>query len=149
MTEASVVIGGEAGDGIRAAGNLIGRIFNRHGLYSFVRDDYQSLIRGGHNYSQVRASSEKIWSQRREADIVVALDERSIENHEDRLEEDGMLIVDSDDLDYESKRTRSMPLTSMVEDVEGIEIMRNSAAIGAVAYFYGLNLEIVNDLMNQ
>lgn len=143
------MIGGEAGDGIRAAGNMMGRIFNRHGLYSFVRDDYQSLIRGGHNYSQVRASSEKIWDQRREADIVVAFDERSIENHEERLVENGLLIIDSDDLDYESKRTRSMPLTSMVEDVEGIEIMRNSATIAAVAYFYGLNLEIVNDLMNE
>lgn len=149
MKEASVLFGGEAGDGVRSAGSLVGRIFNRHGLYSFVRDDYQSLIRGGHNYSQIRASPEKIWSQKREAEIVIALDERSIESHEDRLTDRGVLIIDSDDLDYESPKTHSMPLTSMVEGVEGIEIMRNSAAVGAVAYLYGLDLEIVNDLMDQ
>lgn len=148
-SEASVVIGGEAGDGVRAAGNIIGRIFNRHGLYSFVREDYQSLIQGGHNFSQVRAASEKVRSQIETANIVVALDDRSIENHEDRLPTDGKLVFDSDDLDYSSDKACPMPLTSMVEEVEGIEIMRNSAAIGAVAYAYGLNLDVVKEVMEK
>lgn len=147
--EASVVIGGEAGDGVRASGELLGRIFNRHGFYSFVRDDYQSLIRGGHNFSQIRASSEKIWSQIEGADVVIALDERSIENHEDRLTDGGILIFDSDDLDYDSEKAGPLPLTSMVEGVEGIEIMRNSAAIGSVAYLYDLDLGIVTELMEE
>ncbi len=146
---ASVLIAGEAGDGVRAAGNIAGSIFNRHGLYSFVRDDYQSLIRGGHNFSQVRASSDKVWSQFEETDVVVALDERSINNHEDRLVADGRLIFDSDELDVSPEHACPMPLTSMVEEVEGIEIMRNSAAIGGVAFFFGLDLEIVADLMKQ
>lgn len=147
--EASVVIGGEAGDGVRAAGNVVGRIFNRHGLYAFVREDYQSLIRGGHNFSQVRAAPEKVWSQVESADIVVALDERSIENHEDRLPADGKLVFDSDDLDYSSDKASPMPLTSMVEEVGGIEIMRNSAAIGAIAYAYGLDLNVVEEVMEK
>lgn len=147
--EGNVLIAGEAGDGVRAAGNVVGRIFNRHGLYSFVRDDYQSLIRGGHNFSQVRGSSEKIWSHIEKTDVVLAFDERSIENHEERLDKEGLLIFDSDDLDHDSEKSRPMPLTSMVEEVEGIEIMRNSAAIGAIAHLFGLNLDIVKEVMEQ
>ncbi len=147
VDEATVIVAGEAGDGVRAAGNLLGRIFNRHGLYSFVRDDYQSLIRGGHNFSQVRASPERIWSQRDETQVVVAFDQRSIDKHEDRLVEDGRLIFDSDDMDYSSEKARPMPLTSMVEEAEGIEIMRNTAALGAVAYFYDLDMEVVEDMI--
>lgn len=147
--EASVVIGGEAGDGVRAAGNVMGTIFNRHGLDTFVRDDYMSLIRGGHNFSQIRASPEEVRSQLEEADVVVALDERSIENHEDRLNENGILIYDSDSVDYDSDKAGPMPMESMVEDVGGIEIMRNSAAIGAIAFLFGLDLEIVKGVLKK
>ncbi len=147
--EASVVFGGEAGDGVRASGEILGRIFNRHGHYTFVRDDYQSLIRGGHNFCQIRASPEKIRSQEKYAHIVVALDQRSIQKHESRLKENGKLIFDSDDLDYSSEKGYGMPLTSMVEEVEGIEIMRNSAVIGAIAYFYGLELQVIEEAMKQ
>lgn len=147
--EASVVIGGEAGDGVRASGEVLGRIFNRHGHHTFVRDDYQSLIRGGHNFCQIRASSKIIRSHEDYADLVVALDQRSIRKHESRLNEDGKLIFDSDDLDYSSDKGYGMPLSSMVEEVGGVDIMRNSAVIGAISYFYGLNLQIVKGVMEQ
>ncbi len=149
MIEASIVIGGEAGDGVRAVGGVLGRIFNRHGLYSFVREDYQSLIRGGHNYSQVVASSEKIWNQYQEAEILVALDERTIDNHEDYLSEDAKLIFDPEEVDYDSEKAHPVPLSSMVEEVEGIEIMKNSASIGTIAYLYGLDLEIVKEVLEE
>lgn len=147
--EASIVIGGEAGDGVRAAGNVLGSIFNRHGLYTFVREDYQSLIRGGHNYSQIRASEEKIRSQVPVVDVVAAIDMRSIQSHEDRLEEDGRLLFDPDDVDYDSDKACEIPWSQMVEDVGGIEIMRNSAAIGAVAYLYDLDMDIVEEVMED
>lgn len=147
--EANIVIGGKAGDGIRAAGEVLGEIFNRHGLFTFVREDYQSLIRGGHNYSQIRASSDRVWSQYSPADVVVAMDERSIDNHEDRLGEDDKLIFDSDKVDYDGEAGRPMPLSSMVEKEEGIEVMRNSVAIGAIAHLYGLDLGIVEGVMEK
>ncbi len=149
MVEASVVIGGEAGDGVRAAGGVLGKIFNRHGLYSFVREDYQSLIRGGHNFSQVIASSEKVWNQYQDAEVLVALDMRTINNHEDCLSEDARLIFDPEEVDYDSEKGRPMPLSSMVEEVEGIEIMKNSASLGAIAYLYGLDLEIVKEVLEE
>ncbi len=149
VIEASVLIGGEAGDGVRAAGGVLGRIFNRHGKYSFVREDYQSLIRGGHNYSQVLASSEKVWNQYREAEVIVALDMRTVNNHESRLSENGKLIFDPEEVDYESEKALSIPLSSMVEDVGGIEIMKNSASLGAIAYLYGLDLEIVKEVLKE
>lgn len=149
VDRASVVIGGEAGDGVRAAGGILGKIFNRHGLYSFVREDYQSLIRGGHNFSQIIASPEKVWSQYDEAEIVVALDERTVENHKDRLSDDGVLIYDSDNVDYDGSNSEPVPMSSMVEDVEGIEIMRNSVALGIASYLYGLELEKVKEVLKD
>jgi 2-oxoglutarate ferredoxin oxidoreductase subunit alpha len=51
MSEYSVLIGGQAGDGIRQAGTLIAHLFSFLGYRIYFWDDCPSLIRGGHNFS--------------------------------------------------------------------------------------------------
>ena len=52
----SILIGGEAGQGSRMAGLIIAKIFNQLGYRIYIYEDYGSLIRGGHNFSQIRAA---------------------------------------------------------------------------------------------
>jgi len=47
----SILVGGAAGQGSRKAGLIIGKLFSQYGYRVFIYDDYQSLIRGGHNFS--------------------------------------------------------------------------------------------------
>ena len=56
MEDFSTLIGGIAGDGINEAGLTVARLFNRLGYRIYMYYDYPSLIRGGHNFSLVRAS---------------------------------------------------------------------------------------------
>ena len=49
----SILIGGEAGQGSRMAGLIIAKFFNQLGYRIYIYEDYQSLIRGGHNFSQI------------------------------------------------------------------------------------------------
>jgi len=46
----SVKIGGEAGQGIQTIGDTLARVFSRSGYYVFTHQDYESRIRGGHNF---------------------------------------------------------------------------------------------------
>ena len=46
---ARIKIGGQAGFGIKAAGQTLARSFMRAGLWTFDLTEYPSLIRGGHN----------------------------------------------------------------------------------------------------
>ena len=68
----SILIGGEAGQGSRMAGNLIAKIFNRLGWQIYIFEDYQSLIRGGHNFSQIRASEKEFQSRKEKIDFLLA-----------------------------------------------------------------------------
>lgn len=148
--EISLVIGGEAGDGVRRAGNLIGRAFNRHGLHVFVLDDYQSLIQGGHNFSKIRASRQEVWNHYDQVDLIVALNRETIDLHERELVKDGCVLFDGDEMSYEGfAKALSIPISAMVKEVGGIKIMRNSAAVGAIASLYGLDLSVVGDIMVQ
>ncbi len=56
MPEYSILIGGKAGEGLNKAGIILARIMNGLGYRVFMYYDYPSLIRGGHNFSIIRAA---------------------------------------------------------------------------------------------
>jgi 2-oxoglutarate ferredoxin oxidoreductase subunit alpha len=50
IKEYSILIGGAAGQGSRKAGLIIAKLFNKLGYNIYIYEEYQSLIRGGHNF---------------------------------------------------------------------------------------------------
>ncbi|MFO7967420.1 MAG: 2-oxoacid:acceptor oxidoreductase subunit alpha [Archaeoglobaceae archaeon] len=147
MDDISILIGGKAGDGIRIAATMVARLFNRYGYRSFAYDDYPSLIRGGHNFSLVRVSREKIEANNIGIDLIVALDKQTVEKHISNLNEGGVILFDS------SKKIETegigVPLKEIVEEMEGISIMRNSAALGAIAKVVGIDWEVVEEVFRK
>jgi len=148
MQDISLLIGGQAGDGVMRTAELLGKTLNRLGLYAFVINDYQSLIRGGHNFCKVRASDRQVWSHLEAVELIAALNQGTISRHEKELTEGGRVLFDSDAAKYEGPhKPLPIPLSSMVKRVGGVPIMRNSAMIGAIAHLYGLPLGPVNEVL--
>ena len=54
------MIGGEAGQGVQSAGYMLARALARSTLSVFADQDYESRIRGGHNFFRVRASEKDV-----------------------------------------------------------------------------------------
>ncbi len=130
MKEISILVGGKAGDGIRQAGHLIARLLNRIGYRIFFYDDYPSLIRGGHNFSIIRASEKRIVAHKETVDVIVALNQDAVENHKHRLNTGGIILYDSKKSDAEGL---GLDFMEIVKKFDGKPIMRNTAAIGALA----------------
>jgi len=83
--EYSIIIGGAAGQGSRKAGLLIAKIFSQLGYYIYIYEDYQSLIKGGHNFSQIIASEKKNPALKSELNFLLALDQNTIDRHQKKL----------------------------------------------------------------
>ncbi|KUO40355.1 MAG: hypothetical protein APZ16_01665 [Candidatus Hadarchaeum yellowstonense] len=150
MQEVSLLIGGQAGDGMMRAAELIGRIFNRLGLYAFVINDYGSLIRGGHNFCKIRAADRQIWHHRESVELIAAVNQDTIARHQKELTGDGRVLYDEGAAKYEGPHEPlPIPLTTMVQEVGGISIMKNSAMIGAIASLYGVPLSVVEEVINR
>jgi Pyruvate:ferredoxin oxidoreductase and related 2-oxoacid:ferredoxin oxidoreductases, gamma subunit len=81
MEEIIVRIGGAAGDGVQSAGLTLEKTLSRSGLYISTYNYYQSLIRGGESWYQVRASDERVKNQGSGLDVLVALNADSLERH--------------------------------------------------------------------
>lgn len=135
----TVKIGGEAGQGVQTVGESLSKVFSRTGLHVFTNQDYDSRIRGGHNFYQIRFSENEVMSPRDKVDIIVALDRESIKIHERELTENGLLLYDSAALKISrsDRRFLDIPFNRLATG-NGSVIMANTVATGAVLGLLGM-----------
>ena len=140
-------IGGEAGQGLQFIGFTLAKIFSRNGLYVFTHQDYMSRIRGGHNFYQLRVSDTAVRASKEKIDILLALDETTIQNHTTDLRSNGLIIYDAEMIGQEHSESYFLPIPflKLTEKVEVAPIMANSAAIGAILGGLNLNLNFFSE----
>ena len=151
----SVVIGGEAGQGISRSGELLGKALMRCGFHCYGAMDYPSLIRGGHNFYQLRASSRPVYSQTPYTDVLIALNRESVGLHLGNMNAGGGVIHDERDALEEGLgkdqgiNLYPVPLTDIVKELGGPDIMRNTVALGAAAALIGLEADTLKQVVAE
>ena len=88
----NILIGGKAGQGINKISEIVSSILVSQGYFTFNYRDYQSLIRGGHNFNVLCVSDKRIGSIKSKLDIIVALDDKTISLHKNSLKKEGFII---------------------------------------------------------
>jgi 2-oxoglutarate/2-oxoacid ferredoxin oxidoreductase subunit alpha len=146
----SIKIGGEAGQGIQTIGEALGHVFARAGYHVFTNQDYESRIRGGHNFFQIRFSDKPVSAPREAIDIIVALDKESIRLHEQELTSHGRIIYDAEALKEKHDKPAffDIPFVKLAME-HGDRIMANTVATGAVLGMLGMDLDILIDLIAE
>ena len=89
INKVNILLGGEAGNGVMSAGKQLMKSMVLGGLNVFTGAEYPSLIRGGHNVFTIRVSAQEIFCQKKDLDIILALNKETIEKHSHRLSEWG------------------------------------------------------------
>ncbi len=128
----NIVIGGEAGQGLATVGELLSKILVRGGYSIVVTQSYQSRIRGGHNTFSVRVGTGRVEAPQESIDILVALNEETVEMHRGELPRDGLILADA-----AFKKDDGRYLGIPFDDLTGGEY-RNTAALGVVCAVLGL-----------
>jgi 2-oxoglutarate/2-oxoacid ferredoxin oxidoreductase subunit alpha len=146
----TIKIGGEAGQGIQTIGDALGRVFARAGLHIFTDQDYESRIRGGHNFYRIRIADRLVIAPRDKIDILVALDRESIVQHGSELTKQGQIIYDSESLKekHDGSQYLDIPFAKLAVDQGGDRIMANTVATGAVLGMLGMDLTNLMDLID-
>jgi 2-oxoglutarate ferredoxin oxidoreductase subunit alpha len=151
----SILIGGQAGQGVTRSGSLMGKTLTILGFNVFGIIDYPSLIRGGHNFYVVRASAQKNHSHAAHVDLVIALNKETILLHQDEIAPRGGVICDvnvefkPEELTREDINIYPIPLTAIVEELEGPSIMRNTVALGGTLGLLGLESDILEEVVAE
>jgi 2-oxoglutarate ferredoxin oxidoreductase subunit alpha len=137
----TVIVGGEAGHGVKKSGNVISTMMNEMGRYVFEMDDYQSLIRGGHNFSVVSSSTSPVYSHYMSADIIVCLDKRSVDLHKDKLKNGGSLVYNADMVTLDSGT--GLPMKTWIKDIKGIPLMVGTIGVAAMSALCGVEFSFL------
>ncbi len=91
--DVTVIIGGEAGQGIQTVGSLLAGCCHAAGLYTLAVNHFESRIRGGHSFIQVRISDRPLRAPHHRIHLLVAMDERTYPLHKEELVEEGVAIL--------------------------------------------------------
>ena len=89
----NILIGGAAGQGINKVSEIVSNVLANYGYFTFNYRDYQSLIRGGHNFNVLSISDSQIESYETKIDIIVALDEKTLITHKQNLLKEGIILT--------------------------------------------------------
>ncbi|ERH04186.1 MAG: 2-oxoacid:acceptor oxidoreductase, alpha subunit [Halorubrum sp. J07HR59] len=179
MTDDELIwrIAGGSGDGIASTSQNFAKALMRSGLNVFTHRHYPSRIRGGHTYTEIRASSEPLDSRGDGYNFLLALGDSFARNSQedayygdeqikplsenlDELREGGVIVYDeglvdiSKIPDFDERVSANnwhvypLDLREMARE-QGREVMRNTAGVGVTCALIGFELEYVKDLMRD
>lgn len=156
MAEVVAVLGGEAGAGVDSSGSGFARALLRAGYHVFSQFDYESRIRGGHNFYEIRASDQPVRANGDAWHILLDLDGQTMRHYAHRLAPGAAAVFDEalKDVDEDGLRGRGVlpvraPLRRIAEQTGGDKVMMNTAALGIGAGLSGLPLDTMEEIMRQ
>lgn len=144
MTDSSIniLVGGEAGQGLVTIGQLMAKALVRSGYEILVVQDYMSRIRGGHNTFVIRTGPEKIHGPKSGVDVLVALNQETIDLHRDELT-DRAVIIAHQDYDCHGHEALKVPF----EKLASKPVYENVVALGVLASAICHDKAVIEDLL--
>ncbi len=149
------MVGGPAGYGINASGEMFSRCFTRGGLNVLAYLEYPSLIRGGHNSYHIRVCEGLAHSPMEEIGLLVCLNRETFDLHKDNVPAGGGVLYDSEDFQIEEGECPegvglyAVPFMKIVKENNGIDIMRNTVALGASLGLLKYPFEYLEKLISE
>ena len=135
-------IGGAQGEGIDSAGEIFALTLHRMGYYIYTYRHFMSLIKGGHTNYKVRVATQKRRHRGDHLDLLVAFDQRTIDENIHELRSGGAVLYNAGAFEPKipgdaNVVTIPVPMQQIARD-HGSIVMTNMAAMGACAALTGL-----------
>ena len=143
----TITIGGEAGQGIQTVGSILAWVSQRAGLHVMAINDFESRIRGGHSFIQIRISDEAVHAPNHVIDMLVAMDQNTYTFHKDRVASSGIILVPKDTAIKGDNLTK-VPFEKLAIDAGG-KITSNTVAAGLCLALLGAPFQLIEKVLAQ
>lgn len=132
--DVTIKIGGAAGQGIQTVGDLLAEVAVHSGFYIMAMNDFESRIRGGHSFFQIRICDQPVLAPSHKVHLLVALDAVTVERYQAQLVEGGLAITD--DNAATGEQIVIVPINELAGKAGG-KVMANTVAAGAILSLLG------------
>jgi len=139
-------IGGAAGQGVATPGDIFALIFSRRGLHLNAYNAYQSIIRGGHTFLTIRAGVDEVTNQGDGMDLLIPLNQDTMNRHLRLLSAGGACIYNSDSIKpgeaAEGVQLCPLPVSTLA-DISKNKVAQNTLALGASLSMMGVGFNVL------
>ena len=148
----AVGIGGAAGQGVATPGDIFAKVFSRRGLHLNAYNAYQSIIRGGHTFLTVRTGPDKITNMGDHLDLLIPLNQDTMDRHLRLLTAGGACLYNSD-LIKPGEHAHGVQLcpipVSELADISKNKVAQNTLAIGAALSMMGVGFGALESVLAE
>ena len=148
----AIGIGGAAGQGVATPGDIFAKIFSRRGLHLNAYNAYQSIIRGGHTFLTIRAGPEKVTNMGDCIDLLIPLNQDSMNRHLGLLSAGSACIYNADTIKpgAAGNCVQLCPLpVSKLADITRNKVAQNTLAIGAGLNMMGISFQALESVLTE
>lgn len=148
----SIVLSGEAGQGIKTVELLIIRALKNSGYNVFSTTELMSRVRGGNNTTEIRVSNERIEAFVDKIDILIVLSKNAFFRIENRLTKDTIIIGQNSFIEEKYKNGRYkikyIALSSLAKEIGGL-IYSNVIIYGLLGGIFDINLNLIKESITK
>ncbi len=145
----SIVICGEAGQGIQTVESILIQAVKFGGYHVCSTKEYMSRVRGGENSTEIRVSSKRVCAYVNHIDILIAISKGSIDHLEERISNDTIIIGDEETLkNVEKENVIKIPFLKVARDIGG-PIYANVIAAGVISKILNIDKEIFDECITS
>ncbi len=148
LKDVSIVLCGQAGQGIKTIELVLVHVLKKSGYNVFSTKEYMSRVRGGSNSTTIRVSDKNVKSMRNKIDILIPLDDQAIDHVSDRLSEDTIILGDKELFKDDKYEIVSIPFAKTAKEI-GNKIYENIVACGAILALFNNDLEFLNEYIKN
>lgn len=148
--EISLVIAGEAGQGIDTITQVVAETIKKNGFNVFYTKEYMSRIKGGCNSSTIRISDEKICAYAEKADFIFAISKNSLKHLQKRISYNSIIIYEYDNPEVIERFENKIQIefSSISKDFGGT-IFQNTIISGIVMGVLNIDLKLLQMNLKQ
>ena len=160
VNEVSIRISGQNGDGIFSSGDTLAKVCSRSNLHVHGSRLYQSVIRGGHVSYSVRAANEEVRAPADYLELLIALRKDSFIVDSHMLKKGSIVLYDAQGSRIQEDATKlatekganliNIPAMAIAREIDpSLKVLRNTVFVGAAIALYGLDLEILIEMLKN
>ena len=141
----SIVLCGEAGQGIQTVEHLLTRTLKLAGHNVFSTQEFMSRIRGGSNSTSIRVSSRRVSAPVDRADILIPLSRGAVKHVTRRVSSETIVLGEKEIFadEYHGDNAIDVPLSKIASEVGG-RIYSNTVAVGVLSGLLRVESEILD-----
>ncbi len=145
--DVSIVLGGEAGQGIASVEQIITRVLKSAGYHTFSTQEFMSRIRGGSNSNEIRVASHRVACFVNRIDILIPLDKDAIPHLADRISPQTVILGEKDRLSTD-RPLIDVPFLKIATEV-GNAIYANTVAAGVILGLLKVEPSLLDDYLRR